>query len=156
MDEIIAFLSNNIFLVVIIIGFIASLINKGKRKNATGMPDFSGRNAAPQADGLPHDRRQDYSQMPPVPELSSRSEGRAGSEEERHAHSEILTQAIAADRASAFRPGNLASTRNAADLTATREAEPFRMPEGEELRRAIVVAEILGPPRAKRPYRPNS
>lgn len=147
MDWIIDFLKNNIFIVVIVVGFVVSLFNKSKRGGSSRMPDFSGRTAAPESNQQPAEQSQLYR-----PEIASNTvimqsaqyaDRKSELEEDRHSH-RVLN-----------RMGDLSSFSNAADLQPVREVETFRMPEGEELRRAIIVAEILGPPRSKRPFRPR-
>lgn len=137
MDWIIDFLKNNIFIVAIVVGFVVSLFNKSRRGGGSRMPDFSGRNAAPELNQQPVEQSQTYrsevasSMMPPAQYSDRRREL-----EERFSYRE-----------------DLSSASNVSEVQPTPEKETFRMPEGEELRRAIVVAEILGPPRSKRPFR---
>lgn len=137
MDGIIDFLQNNMFIVAIVVGLVVSLFNKSKQRGQRGpapMPDFSGRTAAPEAERQLSDQRQEYrpamTAAPPTP--------------------------VQQYEASTLRTSNLSSMHNASEMQPAREAEAFRMPEGDDLRKAIIVAEILGPPRSKRPYRPNN
>lgn len=141
MDEIIDFLKNNIFIVAIAVGLVVSLFNKSKQKGASRMPDFSGRTATPAAEQQASDQQISDQQI----------------SNQYREHRPPMTAAppppVQQYEASTLRTSQLSSMHNASDMQPAGEAEVFRMPEGEELRKAIIVAEILGPPRSKRPYR---
>ncbi|CAH1214112.1 hypothetical protein PAECIP111893_03774 [Paenibacillus plantiphilus] len=151
MDEIIDFLSNNMFIVAIAVGLVVSLFNKSRQKGAARMPDFSGRTGAPateqQASEQQISNQQISNQQISNQQISNQYR------EHRPAMAAAPPPPVQQYGASTLRTGQLSSMHNASDMQPAREAEAFRMPEGDELRKAIIVAEILGPPRSKRPYR---
>jgi DNA-binding transcriptional regulator YdaS (Cro superfamily) len=163
--KIIEFLMNNIFIVVIIFGALASLFGKASSKKKPGqMPDFGGggllRTLFPQAG-----EREPSLDRP----LQERSEGqpvyRTDSEPQRQhsanssqlsretdeaaGASQIASLQRSLERASAAKAkAQVAAERK----TAGQSAVPTTV-QADDLRKAVIWAEILGPPRSKRPYR---
>ncbi|XEC96816.1 hypothetical protein AB6A23_09915 [Paenibacillus tarimensis] len=165
MDRLIIFLLDNIFYVVIAIGFLLSLFRSARKANR--MPDFGGggdgekRSVVPAGQHPGQEREGRYSNRPEasIPantaaqdstvrypiryDLMNSSEKRVDSAESaaherrrREASERKQRQVIPSDRSG----GGLAQP-------GVQEAS------AEEMRRAVMWAEILGPPRAKRPFR---
>ena len=168
MDTFIQFIVKNFFIVIVVVGFIISLLNKVRKGNAGSdnrMPNFGGNPPLPKMN--PQQRRQP---MQTRQQDASRPERSAMNAEPRISPSLAspavktdaqYTRPLAAERlpedaiatAYAEAEGGFAKPRQRAAASAPAERPPFRMPEGDELRRAVVLAEVLGPPRAKRPFR---
>lgn len=156
MHTLIQLLLENIYVVVIALGFLFSVLSKMRKSNAPRglqMPDFSG-------GGKPApSKRQDNGGQPDYREVDEDDRW-----EENSASSTVPAAPVQASRTSPF----ASESRTPSTLTAVsnrpRPVSPpakqagktssgFAMPEGDELRRAIVLAEVLGPPRSKRPLR---
>lgn len=157
MSTLIQLLLENIYIVIIAAGFILSLLNKARKSNPRGyqMPDFSGgarRTQAPASNRQDEPDYQDWeeeeweenSASPPVPPAVRPQEPRTSP-----FRSDTLLQATAVPSSSASRGVPVKAQQPAAEAPAS----SFRMPEGDELRKAIILAEVLGPPRSKRPLR---
>lgn len=83
-------------------------------------------------------RKQDVEFRNPIPEPhweSGREKRAAGSAKKRRSETPLLSQAPEVES------------------TAVKTDAPFVMPTGDELKRALVVSEVLGAPRARRPHR---
>lgn len=156
---------NNIFIVVIIFGALASLFGKaGSKKKPSQMPDFGG-------GGLPRNLFPQASEREPSEDrpLQERTEGqpvyRSQPEQERqHAanpalptrESELLSGApqIAALQRSLERAAtSKAMAPAAAERKPAGQSAIAATVQADDLRKAVIWAEILGPPRAKRHYR---
>lgn len=150
---------DNIFIVVIVLGAIASFFGKsGSKKRPNQMPNFGG-------GGLP--RRAD----PQTLEEGHRTESTA----ERPVYRSRMEQENRTSDHDSYEGGYLSPSRTAqttAPERSSRRASPYKSkePDGDksrsagnsrtaasvqadDIRKAVVWAEILGPPRAKRPYR---
>ena len=88
---------------------------------------------------------EDDSALPTV-RSESRTSSRSGSRERPIAAFERALESVSAGSSSG-------PYEQSVDTMSVRAGKPFRMPEGEELRRAFVLAEVLGPPRSRRPLR---
>lgn len=159
MEQLIELVLDNFLVVIAIIGFLLSLFSrsdKGK-KGTNRMPDFGGGGKelmpVPEAPSRPRPKAR--------PETAARTdESRDGGGESRKLPERVYTSAsgfgeeIGASREQ--RPAAVSAVTHAA---ATGPAEPHEArnphrpsPDADDLKRAIVWAEILGPPRAKRPF----
>lgn len=165
MDQLISLLLDNIYWVVVIGGVLFSLFGRsGSKKGNPKMPDFGGgspRNVfnQPKAeeeyeDRAPHAERPVVlrsSEPPKKAERDDRGEGWGSGE---GAVSETLERTLkAAETRSPF-----ASSTGRTKLSGTNSTVQQSSPQAaitanaDDLRRAVVWAEILGPPRAKRPF----
>jgi hypothetical protein len=158
--RIIEFLLDNIFIVVIIFGALASFFGKaGSKKRPNQMPDFGGgglpRMPFPQKnDKEPIDERRTVER----PETQTIYRSRPDQERQTSASREGSVAVTAARAASIERPiPKAAEGKTKAGGTVDRQtANPSAMAasvQTDDIRKAIVWAEILGPPRSKRPYR---
>jgi hypothetical protein len=163
--KIIEFLMNNIFIVVIIFGALASLFGKaGSKKKPRQMPDFGG-------GGLPRSLFPQASEREPSEDrpLQERTEGqsvfRSQSEQERqqsanpsYSSRDSETLSGAPQIASLQRSLERASASKvvapaAAERKSAGQSAIAATVQADDLRKAVIWAEILGPPRAKRPFR---
>jgi hypothetical protein len=162
MNELIQFILKNFFVVIVIVGFIVSMLNKTRKGNTPSnrMPDFGGGPLIPQPQRQkPIEQRPAGRPMsqPPEPTVSRPAvsqpsySGRMSSEEGESFEYPSMPQTAAAERPSTVRRNFIPEQTNAFSMT-EKQAE-FRRPSGDELRRAVILAEILGPPRSKRPLR---
>ena len=163
--RIIEFLMNNIFIVVIIFGALASLFGKaGSKKKPGRMPDFGG-------GGLPRTLFPQASDRDPKVErpLSERSESqpayRTRPEQERQ-YSANAAQAPRVTESPAGPPqlpalelaihkAGMAKAKvpDAAERKPGAQSAFAASVQADDMRKAVIWAEILGPPRSKRPYR---
>ncbi|SFS86077.1 hypothetical protein [Paenibacillus sp. BC26] len=168
MNELIKLLVSNIYVVIVLIGFLLTLLNKmrskpGNPSNPTNrMPSFGGeppirRPGAPPIDARPEQpqRRQVQQrpvELPPEPrqgvyKSKFDSTGEEGVSAE-YADTDLLRRTVPP-----VRGNDRAPLPKAAHLEQPKQAESFRVPQGDELRRAFILAEVLGEPRSKRPLR---
>ncbi len=166
----------NIYFVVIVGGFLLSIFNRvsAKKRNNPRMPDFNGQSAADaaypqqgtdvqqhqsgrhdQGDAYPHwDDNDDYEER----SISYRQAEEEAEREKQHHLSELAralerTQqqqaavTVTQQREAAARRSNRASSE--AEAVADTRLAPL---SADELRRAVIWSEILGPPKSKRPY----
>ncbi len=159
--RIIEFLLNNIFIVVIIIGALASLFGKsGSKRKPSQMPDFGGgglpRMQTPRA--LERDRGDERPQPEqtqaqtvyyPAAELREdvRPESSASYRESSQAHAAGLGRTLQSVAANKTKAATVEQSRRGSKSAIAASLQ------AEDLRKAVVWAEILGPPRAKRHYR---
>ncbi|MBJ6363106.1 hypothetical protein ACFOQM_17935 [Paenibacillus sp. GCM10012307] len=164
METLLEFIIKNPFLAIILLGFLISFFGKKNKKAA--MPPFGGggQGQQPRRQAEPHthethadpdqwDRQdeRDWTQEKPVlyppaqpgpTALDQHAQTAASRREEQRARSSRKA-------AESLHKQSSSSTRSANQL-----AKPGAgLPQEEEMRRAIVWAEILGPPRAKRRHR---
>ncbi|QAY66304.1 hypothetical protein [Paenibacillus protaetiae] len=181
MEKLIAFLSSNIFFIVVIIGIIAKIVGGSRKQRPRGgMPTFGGG-----ADrSWPGERERRY---PHPQEEHERNENSRDEENWREAPYEPAPkQAEEPPRSAVQPPGvspfsgaypaqsrsqaasqpapparhghtGLGVRQNAQGAARQPKAQPAKSPvlraSEEDLRRAVVWSEILGPPRAKKPFR---
>ncbi|WP_054024219.1 hypothetical protein [Bacillus sp. FJAT-28004] len=160
--KIIEFIMNNIFIVVVILGALASFFGKsGAKKKPGQMPDFGG-------GGLPrtlfpgtgeHERE---SERPQPQQAAGSTVYRTTSEQERS--TEMNPSYSSRETAGPPQIAPLqrvlqraATSKDAAQTAAERNygsqsinAASIR---SDDLRKAVIWSEVLGPPRSKRPFR---
>lgn len=163
--RIIEFLMNNIFIVVIIIGALASLFGKaGSKKKPGRMPDFGGgglpRTLFPQASD-----REPNLDRPLAERTESQPAYRTRPEQERHysanpaqasrdAETPAGTLRTPALELAIQRAGTgKAKAPDAAERKPGAQSAIAASVRADDIRKAVIWAEILGPPRSKRPYR---
>ncbi|QYR20140.1 hypothetical protein KZ483_20080 [Paenibacillus sp. sptzw28] len=159
MNELIQFILKNFFVVIVIVGFIVSLLNKARKGSTPNnrMPDFGGGPLIPQAQ-----RQKPLEQRPanrpaaqPAaastvrPATLSQSSYRGMSSEEGESMEYPPSSQIPAEERAPTLRRNLTPEHSSVP-TVSQDPAPFRLPV-DELRRAVVLAEVLGPPRSKRP-----
>ncbi|MCQ6558328.1 hypothetical protein [Paenibacillus mendelii] len=155
MREFIEFITNNFFFVILVVGFIFSLFSKMKKGEPNRrMPDFGGA-------GTPGLNR-------PRPAAAEVQRSEEQLEPERPVYTTSFQDAKPVDRDSEYSfqtsyaaeraPAKPASARSIPSA-AVRNAEGSReqgvhslkLSSRDELARAVLMAEVLGPPRAKKP-----
>lgn len=166
--RIIEFLLNNIFIVVIIFGALASLFGKaGSKKKPSQMPNFGGgglpRIPSPMTDERTHREErplQERTDVQPLYRSASEQERQqakmsgplAGSQEVGNAYS--TSQAASRERSPQIVvAANVTKEAQGASAAPVNKSFSATAVQANDLRRAVVWAEILGPPRSKRPYR---
>ncbi|MEV5028631.1 hypothetical protein [Paenibacillus sp. LPE1-1-1.1] len=161
--RIIEFLLNNIFIVVIIVGALASLFRKSGPKNKPGrMPDFGGgglpRTLYPQEGRAEQEDRERPAGPAGQTLYRSQTETKredfeklnATTETEKHAESPLMASLHQALQSAAT---NKALVSGAAERKSASERTETNGTRSQDLRRAVIWAEILGPPRSKKPFR---
>lgn len=146
--RIIEFLMNNIFIVVIIFGALASIFGKaGSKRKPNQMPDFGGGGLplSERTESQPVYRNRPEQERQPLadPSYSSREADATA----RTPQTAALERALPSAAASRAKP--LAAT----DRQSASQSAIAASVKAEDIRKAVVWAEILGPPRSKRPYR---
>ncbi|BBH21281.1 hypothetical protein Back11_26260 [Paenibacillus baekrokdamisoli] len=156
MNELFKLLFSNIFIVIAIIGFIISVIRKAQKgSSTTQMPSFGGR-PTPNASSSPQYPAEQRSEERPIERpvmtySSAQTNMESSSSRSEYVEPEYLKE-LNAKKALAEREQKQ-HTAHSASNTQERRSESFRMAQGNELRRAVILAEVLGPPRAKQPFR---
>lgn len=164
MNDLIQFILKNFFIVIIVVGFLFSLINKARKGNPreNRMPDFGSGPAAPRRSRDPQERQfgQPVNQpaQPARYDSGNRSEDGEGVSLE---YDEPVFEEPLYDESPKLRITERTSPFQRRPLAQIRISEPSTAPKGgllrnldkNELRRAVVLAEVLGPPRSKRPHR---
>jgi len=167
METLIAFLLDNIFIVIVALGFLMSLFGKGKQRGGR-MPDFGGgpmqggpagrRAHRAEPEGMPP-----MAETPPAPTVQPYvGEQHGRMEQERHAHvreRSIVSHASAAPAPARPLPGTDRAGRVVQPAPSARPDKtavpvPGRI-DADDLRKAVLWAEILGPPRARKPHGRN-
>ncbi len=157
MESLIAFLLDNIFIVIVAAGFLMSLLGKGKQqqqRRVGRMPDFGGGplQGEPTAWG---DRQSDsdsnpapgYEQPPQPVYTSTMSQPASGGPG-------MMTrsnQAAAVSRGTGG-TGRSVITSQAARSQTSSSSVSLKRVDADDLRQAVLWAEILGPPRARKPH----
>lgn len=156
-EKILDFLLHNPFLAVILIGFVFSILRKNN-KPANRMPTFGGDTAGHRPDSEPDedddelDNRLEEERARPVYTEADRSFPAAGWQQEKAAHERngiTLEERIARmmpPASPAGTPGHAEKSKGESAVPANAAIRP------EEALKGVLWSEILGPPRAKRPY----
>lgn len=176
MKELIQFLFSNIYVVIVVVGFLFTMINKtrGKQNPTNRMPSFGGEQTRRQPAQPPAEtrapqpeRRQEQrsvTQVPaaapaPAPLYTTQMKPRGDMIPSQPEEQDRMQRTLHAERSAAVqsgRPSTLPAARQPETQPQQRSVQggtAFQTPQGEELRRAFVMAEVLGPPRAKRSLR---
>ncbi len=163
MESLIAFLLDNIFIVIVAAGFLMSLLGKGKQqqRRVGRMPDFGGgpmqsEPAAPNVRPFGPDSSPApaYEQTPQPVYTSSMSQ--PSSEGQRMMARSNQDPSLSRGTGGAGRPSSIAQaarsqapSRSAAPVTGS---AALKRVDADDLRQAVLWAEILGPPRARKPH----
>lgn len=158
--KIIEFLLNNIFIVVIIIGALASLFGKaGSKRKPNQMPDFGG-GGLPRMPFPQKNEKERSEERRPVERTETQTLYRPRPEQERHPSASqegnaaaTAAQAAALERALHKAAASKAMAHEAANRQTANQSAMAASVQADDIRKAIVWSEILGPPRSKRPYR---
>ncbi|PZD93937.1 hypothetical protein DNH61_20825 [Paenibacillus sambharensis] len=167
-ERLIYFLLDNIFIVVVIGGFLLSLLGK-KAKAPSRMPDFGGQGRPMQQQSSEQDQQRDPDNRsvgrPAEVRREFRPEGaepiptREGSRSPFGSTGGSLSAEGSTPGwygegtpapARPVRPAPVRTVRTS-PARPDDQSEVLRT-DADELRRAVIWAEVLGPPRAKRPY----
>lgn len=152
-EKVLRFLLNNPFLAVILIGFVFSLLRKGN-KPANRMPSFGGDTAG----GRPGSEPDNHDDEPLMEEERSyrvyteERSSQAGLSQGYASHGTdniTLEERIAAMKPSV---GPASAPRHAESSNKESAAAASAVIRPEEALKGVLWSEILGPPRAKRPY----
>ncbi|MFX3633676.1 MAG: hypothetical protein ACE3L7_25325 [Candidatus Pristimantibacillus sp.] len=166
MDRLISLLLDNIYWVVVIGGVLFSLFGRsGSKKGNPKMPDFGGgspRNIFSQPkteeeydDRAPHAERPVVLRSSEAPTKAARDDQGEGQGSGEGAVSGTLERALkaAATRSASTSPFGRAKSSATTSSSAPQSTQPAAISaNADDLRKAVVWAEILGPPRAKRPF----
>ncbi|MUT66672.1 hypothetical protein [Paenibacillus sp. NEAU-GSW1] len=164
MEDLIGFLLNNIYLVVIVGGVLLSLYRKanGNRAANPKMPNFGGGSNMPNQTNGHWDDEEERDHRPiafPEPQQQHRPLQKHGHTQQNadrpgFGNEPARKKESAANRQAAQRrfPAQASATDAGKDAKTTAAGSPL-FAETDELRKAIIYAEVLGPPRSKRPYR---
>ncbi|REE93047.1 hypothetical protein A8990_102133 [Paenibacillus taihuensis] len=179
MKDFIQLLFSNIYVVIIVIGFLFTMINKarGKQNPTNRMPSFGGEPTKRQPAHQPAETRMEQPVRRPEQRMTTpapapapvpapmyttqmKPRGEMIPSQSLVDETDELQRTFEAERSSAPRSSRSAIGAGAARQTeaqspqrAQQASAAFRTPQGEELRRAFVMAEVLGPPRSKRSLR---
>jgi len=164
MEKLIEFLLEHIYIVIVVVGFLLSAMRKMKGGGRTmRMPDFGGGDASaaeelepqyrPRDEEWPPPGRQSSMERPQQPAVVRRTVSSGGSvsvrqqpaREDESYLSERLLEASVPRAAEKRQPGPSAA------VSVGKRRVPVE-PDAAAMRQAVVWAEILGPPRAKRPW----
>lgn len=190
MEELLKLVFSNIYIVIIIVGFLFSVLRKagGKGNQPNRMPTFGGGPSdrsqqrqearqsqpplSPETIPAQPQRAQSRTVQSAQPRPIARSEtGRTASEtfggsmytsaqqsvtgEGRSSdlrETSVLAKALEAQKLESLQPQSATTSKaKAAAATTASRGDSFHMPQGKDLRRAFVMAEVLGPPKSKRP-----
>jgi hypothetical protein len=162
--KIIEFLMNNIFIVVIIFGALASLFGKsGSKKKPGRMPDFGG-GGLPRSSNAGEPGNEQEERPLPGP-AAGQSVYRTQPQNVREEYetpaykareTEVLNQTpqVAPSQRTLQQAANArGKAAKAAERNSAPQSALTAHARADDLRRAVVWAEILGPPRSKRPFR---
>lgn len=175
MEHIFEFITKNIYFVVIVGGFLLSIFNRvsAKKRNNPRMPDFNGQSAsdtaypqqgtAVQQQSGRYDQEEAYQEWDDDADYEERSisyrQAEEEAEREKQNHLSELARALertqqqqaavtaSQQREAAARRSNRASSE--AEVVPDTRLAPL---SADELRKAVIWSEILGPPKSKRPY----
>ncbi|NRF96717.1 hypothetical protein [Paenibacillus dendritiformis] len=154
-EKVLRFLLNNPFLAVILIGFVFSILRKGN-KPANRMPSFGGDTAGNRPGSEPDERDAEPDQMheeersyPIYAEDRSSQAGMPEAYVSRETGSIMREERIAAMKPAV---GPVGSPRNADSSKKEAMAAANVGIRPEEALKGVLWSEILGPPRAKRPF----
>ncbi|GFN30336.1 hypothetical protein [Paenibacillus xylaniclasticus] len=139
MEKLIELLFDNIYFVIVIVGFVLSALGKTKgsgRGAARRMPDFGGNDSSSEEWEMPQQRDPQSAEYP--------FPGHQPSTERAHP---VLTE-LGSNEA----PVKRQTPRAAAAPASVKQSTPASELDSAAMRKAVVWAEILGPPRAKRPW----
>ncbi|WP_441910444.1 hypothetical protein [Paenibacillus sp. MCAF9] len=162
--KIIEFLMNNIFIVVVILGALASVFGKsGAKKKPGQMPDFGGgglpRSLFPQSGELEQEVERP---QPQPPQAAGGTVYRSVTEVERSSdmnstlysrESAEAPQTASLQRALQRAAANKETTQAAAQRNYGSQSINAASIRSDDLRKAVIWAEVLGPPRSKKPFR---
>lgn len=161
MEQLIAFVTGNLWIVIAAVVFIFSLLRKvrGEEAQKGGMPDFGGSGSAPgRQGGSPIPRQGGAAPAPRPRQQPVQGSPRPQAKQPMQADTQHTERARQPSRQPAAMPAPAALPMRAAAVNAGERQAGLQSPASskagtEEIRNAILWAEVLGPPRAKKPYR---
>lgn len=163
MEQLIEFVTGNMWLVIAAVVFLLSLFRKAKGEETQkgGMPDFGGNGSAPgRQGGSPVPKQQGGPAPAPRPRQQPvHGSPRPQAKQAVHTDSQHSERDRQQPGASRQQPASSATKSfQAANVNSGERPAALRSPASgeagaEEIRNAILWAEVLGPPRAKKPYR---
>ncbi|MFC4103970.1 hypothetical protein [Paenibacillus xanthanilyticus] len=161
MRTLIELLLENIYIVIVVVGFLLSMLSKARKQGGgSRMPSFGGEPTAmrPNPAGSGRSREEEPERMSDDWEEDSatrtygapRAEPEASVPEVRH----TLQAPPVRHKPGHTKPAGRENPHATASNRSTRRRDgAFPLTQADELKRAVVMAEILGPPRSKRPLR---
>ncbi|TYP78010.1 hypothetical protein [Paenibacillus methanolicus] len=161
MRTLIELLLENIYIVIVVVGFLLSMVSKARKQGGgSRMPSFGGDSSSTRSEstGSGRSSEEERERMADWEEDSaSRTYGAPSAELEapiRDARQSVKAPPIRHMPAQSKPPsGRGNSPAKAQDRTSERRDGSFPLPQADDLKRAVVMAEILGPPRSKKPLR---
>ncbi|MFB9325479.1 hypothetical protein ACFFSY_06040 [Paenibacillus aurantiacus] len=160
MRTLIELLLENIYIVIVVVGFLLSLLSKARKQGRGGrMPSFGGDPSSmrPEQAGSGRSREEEPPRMSDWEEDSAARTYGAPSDAPEASIPEVrkpVPTPRIPRKTTMPKPavgGNLPSGTKA--QFTRRQDGSFPIPSSDELKRAVVLAEVLGPPRSKRPLR---
>ncbi|MGG4393227.1 hypothetical protein ABEX25_02785 [Paenibacillus thiaminolyticus] len=152
-EKVLRFLLNNPFLAVILIGFVFSLLRKGN-KPANRMPSFGGDTAGRRPGSEPddHDDEPVMEEERSYPVYTEERSSQAGLSQGYASHEKDTI--TLEERTAAMKPsvGPASAPRHTESSNKESAAAASAVIRPEEALKGVLWSEILGPPRAKRPY----
>jgi len=154
LEKLIQFLMSNFYFVIIVIGLVYSLFFRKsplERKPPNRMPDFGGGGQLPRPQRPPGQAEQPMSRpqqprpRPAEPAAAKQLARPAAIQPSDDYRSELMAQAIAGE------PDAISRSADGADGGRSSGERPADL-SGDDLTKAVMWAEILGPPRARRPH----
>lgn len=156
MESLIAFLLDNIFIVIVAAGFLMSLLGKGKQQRRAGrMPDFGG--GPMQGGPAARDDRQSGSDSSPAPAYDQPSQPMYTSTMSQKPSFEGPSTTTRSNQSPTLARGAGGTGRPGSASQASRSQKSsssasLKRVDADDLRQAVLWAEILGPPRARKPH----
>ncbi|WP_337101603.1 hypothetical protein [Paenibacillus sp. YIM B09110] len=143
------FLLDNIVAVVVVLGFVATFMGKAKEKRKPRQTaSFGGQPASNHAEELQEERRRQIEAQHASIERERQSAREADLEQGRR-----LAERKAREEARRASEASRASRANMAQRSPQISGDAKQELRAEDIRRAVIWSEILGPPRAKRSFR---
>ncbi|WP_338551968.1 hypothetical protein [Paenibacillus sp. KS-LC4] len=174
MEHVFEFITKNIYFVVIVGGFLLSIFNRvsAKKRSNPRMPDFNGQSASDpaypkqgtameqQSGRFDQEAYQEWEDDSDYEErsISYRQAEEEAEREKQHRLSELaraLERSQQQQAAVTVSQQREAAARRSSQASSDAEAVPdtrLAPLSADELRKAVIWSEILGPPKSKRPY----
>lgn len=162
MEKLISFITSNFYFVILIVGIIYSLFFRKSplERPRNGMPDFGGGGGQRRA-GRPGGEAPAATPIPraETPEARFPAPQQQTPPPVRRQEQPVRVQSHSAEPRKAAQPSSIVSQETVSRSTVKPQSAPAAMNRldvagltRDDLSRAVVWAEILGPPRARRPH----
>ncbi|MFC5651743.1 hypothetical protein ACFPYJ_22015 [Paenibacillus solisilvae] len=155
MNELIKLLFSNIYVIVVIVGVIMAIVRRTSRgTSGNRMPSFGGK-PDPQNTEM---RNRQPAQKPLIRTLPAAEQQvtavrtQTPSDRSEYEENDFLTHLVEEQTSASKKSKQSVSNPGFDSRVRVKRQEAFYMPKGDDLRKAVILAEVLGPPRAKRPF----